>query len=87
MNLTAACVINARLASCPGGALISPGTLPVYISRFTLIPLDAVSCDGWAMRNVLYAQLNPAKTMRQMLKDRHIYRGLILGALLIAWCL
>lgn len=39
------------------------------------------------MKNAIYAQLNPAKTMQQMLKDRHFYRGLILGALLIAWCL
>ncbi len=39
------------------------------------------------MKNALYAQLNPVKTMRQMVKDRHFYRALILGALLITWCL
>jgi len=38
------------------------------------------------MKAIFYAQLQPVKTMKQLVSDRRLYRGLILGALVITWC-
>ncbi len=39
------------------------------------------------MKSFIYAQLNPTKTMQQLLDDRDLYRLLIIAALLVACCL
>ncbi len=39
------------------------------------------------MRAMLLAQLNPVKTMTQLIQDRSLYRIVILGCLLVAYCL
>ncbi len=36
------------------------------------------------MKSMLYAQLNPVKTMDQLLNDRSLFRGFMLVALIIA---
>jgi hypothetical protein len=38
------------------------------------------------MKALLYAQLNPSKTLRQFIDDRNLYRLLLLTALILAWC-
>jgi hypothetical protein len=38
------------------------------------------------MKNVIYAQFNPVKTMRQLMDDRCLFRLVILASLLIAFC-
>jgi hypothetical protein len=35
------------------------------------------------MKEMLYAQLNPVKTLRQIVSDRILFRLLILGAFLV----
>jgi len=39
------------------------------------------------MRTILLAQLNPVKDMTQLIQDRSLYRMLILGCFLVAYCL
>ncbi len=39
------------------------------------------------MKSFIYAQLNPTKTMQQLLSDRDLYRLLAIGAMLFACCL
>lgn len=38
------------------------------------------------MKALLYAQLNPTKTLGQLVNDRSLYRILALFALVLAWC-
>ena len=38
------------------------------------------------MRTILYAQLQPVKTMKQFISDRCLYRTLILALLFVNWC-
>jgi len=38
------------------------------------------------MKTLLYAQINPSKTLRQLIDDRNLYRLLVLAALILAWC-
>lgn len=38
------------------------------------------------MRAILYAQLQPVKTMKQFMNDRLLYRTLILAMLVMNWC-
>ena len=38
------------------------------------------------MKSFIYAQLHPAKTMRQFISDRYLYRTLILALLVARWC-
>jgi hypothetical protein len=38
------------------------------------------------MRAIVYAQLQPIKTMRQFINDRCFYRALILALMVINWC-
>jgi hypothetical protein len=38
------------------------------------------------MKALVYAQLLPVKTMRQIISDRCLYRGLILASLVMNWC-
>jgi hypothetical protein len=38
------------------------------------------------MKALLYAQFNPSKTLRQLISDRHLYRLLVLIAVILAWC-
>jgi hypothetical protein len=38
------------------------------------------------MKAVIYAQLNPVKTMRQLIDDRFLFRFAILANLVIAFC-
>jgi hypothetical protein len=38
------------------------------------------------MKALLYAQLNPTKTLGQLIKDRNLYRMLALFMLILAWC-
>ena len=38
------------------------------------------------MKAIIYAQLQPVKTMRQFISDRCLYRTLILAMLLVNWC-
>jgi len=38
------------------------------------------------MKTLIYAQLNPVKTMRQLMDDRCLFRLGILTTLLIAFC-
>jgi hypothetical protein len=40
-----------------------------------------------AMKTIIYAQLNPTKTLQQIVNDRDLYRLLTIGALLVACCL
>ena len=37
------------------------------------------------MKAMLYAQLNPSKTMRQLINDRNAFRVAMLGGLFFAW--
>ncbi len=39
------------------------------------------------MKAVLYAQLNPQKTLAQLIQDRQALRLMMLGSLLLACCL
>jgi len=39
------------------------------------------------MKAILYAQLNPSKTMKQLIEDRNLYRLVIVTSLFLAWCL
>ena len=38
------------------------------------------------MKALVYAQLQPVKTMRQFISDRLLYRTLILAMLVLNWC-
>lgn len=38
------------------------------------------------MRTLIYAQLHPVKTLRQLISDRCLYRTLILAMLVMNWC-
>ncbi len=38
------------------------------------------------MKTIIYAQLQPAKTLRQFISDRRLYRTLILAALVMTCC-
>jgi hypothetical protein len=38
------------------------------------------------MKAILYAQFNPTKTMSQLIKDRNLYRLVMIGCLFAAWC-
>ena len=41
---------------------------------------------GQCMKALVYAQLQPMKTMRQFISDRCLYRTLILAMLVMNWC-
>ena len=50
--------------------------------------LPALLCDTQPdMKAILYAQFNPAKTLRASLHDRNVFRAMIIGALLCSLCL
>jgi len=38
------------------------------------------------MKAILYAQLHPVKTLKQFIRDRCLYRMLILAMLVVDWC-
>ena len=38
------------------------------------------------MKALVYAQLQPVKTMNQFINDRRLYRTLILAMLVMNWC-
>ena len=38
------------------------------------------------MRAIVYAQLQPVKTLKQFISDRCLYRTLILALLVVNWC-
>jgi hypothetical protein len=38
------------------------------------------------MKTLVFAQLQPVKTMRQFISDRCLYRTLILAMLVMHWC-
>jgi hypothetical protein len=38
------------------------------------------------MKAIIYAQLQPVKTLRQFMSDRRLYRTLILAALVMTYC-
>ena len=38
------------------------------------------------MKALVYAQLQPVKTLRQFISDRRLYRMLILAMLVLNWC-
>jgi len=38
------------------------------------------------MKRIVYSQLNPRKTMKQLVTDRNLYRMLIMVELLLVWC-
>lgn len=38
------------------------------------------------MRAIIWAQLNPVKSMKQVINDRNLYRLLLMTALIIACC-
>ncbi len=38
------------------------------------------------MKSIIYSQLHPVKTMKQMVNDRVLYRTLILAAIVLNWC-
>lgn len=38
------------------------------------------------MKALLYAQINPSKTLRQLVDDRNLYRLMALAALILSWC-
>ncbi len=42
--------------------------------------------NGISMKSLIYSQLAPVKTMKQVVNDRVLYRSLILLALVINWC-
>ena len=45
-------------------------------------------CEAFRdMREILYAQFNPTKTLPVFLRDRELFRMSILGALLLAFFL
>jgi hypothetical protein len=39
-----------------------------------------------SIKNLVQAQLQPVKTMRQFIADRILYRILILASLAVIWC-
>ena len=41
---------------------------------------------GMGMRTFVYAQLQPVKTIKQLIIDRCLYRMLILTFILMNWC-
>jgi hypothetical protein len=45
-----------------------------------------VEAKAHEMKTVIYAQFNPAKTMRQLIDDRCLLRVSILTALALAFC-
>ena len=49
-------------------------------ARCVKMPPDAI------MKAKLYAQLNPTKTMRQLINDRNLYRLVMVLCLFCAWC-
>jgi hypothetical protein len=38
------------------------------------------------MKALLLAQINPTKTLRQLIDDRNLYRLLGLATLILVWC-
>jgi hypothetical protein len=38
------------------------------------------------MKSLIYSQLYPVKTLKQMMNDRTLYRILIISALVVNWC-
>jgi len=38
------------------------------------------------MKALLYSQLNPCKTMEQLIDDRDLYRFFLVAALFMSWC-
>jgi len=38
------------------------------------------------MKSLIYSQIRPVKTMKQMINDRSLYRILIVAAVVINWC-
>ena len=38
------------------------------------------------MRAIVYAQLQPVKTLKQFISDRCLYRAIILAMLFVNWC-
>ena len=66
---------------------VSPGLFP-DLPRIVIRPaLSETGARKNAMKAVIYAQLNPVKTLRQIVGDRCVLRLLILVALLTATCL
>ena len=63
------------------------------LGRFQSCPeLCSLLCYGKIapdaiMKAIFYAQLNPSKTMSQLINDRALYRLLIVGVLFYAWCI
>jgi hypothetical protein len=42
--------------------------------------------DVAGMKAIVYAQLFPDKTMKQLINDRLFYRSTILATLVMVWC-
>jgi hypothetical protein len=51
-----------------------------------IVDLSKLLSMSLSMKAILYAQLQPVKTMKQLVNDRCLYRLLILGMILMNWC-
>jgi len=38
------------------------------------------------MKTIIWSQLNPSKTMRQLIADRNVFRLLALAGIISSWC-
>lgn len=62
-----------------------PSDLPGRFYPFSPIPRPARACDAIRMtKAIIWGQLNPEKTMQQLVNDRELYRLLAIGAPLMA---
>jgi hypothetical protein len=51
-----------------------------------IVDLSKLLRMSLSMKAIIYAQLQPIKTLKQFVNDRCLYRLLILGMLLVNWC-
>lgn len=61
---------------------------PGQIFRFTPSCLRLLIMEFYSkyMKALLYAQINPSKTLGQIINDRNLYRVIAVFALILAWC-
>jgi hypothetical protein len=73
-------------AAHPTYPSVSPGGIP-DTPRIVQRIETWESVSDLNMKAILYAQLNPSKTMKQLIQDRNLYRCVIVASLFLAWCL
>jgi len=70
-----------------GGPRCSPWTISGTRPGLREAPGRGIMAADLIMKAMLYAQLNPCKTMTQLINDRNLYRLVILSSLVLAVCL